>query len=692
MSCKTENTAEKSGSDNPLLAQFETPYTVPPFEDIENGHFAPAIQEAIKAHQKEIDAIVANTAKPDFKNTVEALENSGALLTKVTAVFYNLNMANTNPELQAIAQEMAPILAKHNDNIYLNTKLFKKIKQVWEQQPALDSEEAMLLEKKYKAFLRSGAGLEKEKKAQLREINEQLAVLSLQFGDNVLAETNDYALTITNDKDLSGLPETLIQAAKDEANERGENGKWIFTLQNASVMPFLQYADNRDLRKQIWNAYQMRGNNTNKYNNNPILVKLSNLRSQKAKLLGYDNYADYILEERMAKTPEKVYDLLGQLWQPAVNKAIKEEADIKAMMEKDGINDEVKPYDWRYYTEKIREERFNLNEQEIMPYFSLENVREGIFIVTGKLYGLQYRELPDVPKYHEDVTVWEVTEKDGKHLGLVYMDFFARPSKKGGAWMTSYRKQQMENGERIAPVISIVCNFPKPAGTTPALLTFDETSTFFHEFGHALHGLLSNVKYESLAGTSVYKDFVELPSQVMENWAAEPEILKMYAKHYKTGEAIPDALIEKLQQSATFNQGFATVEYLAATYLDLKYHTIGEALPNDVNAFEKEAMEEIGLTAAIIPRYRSTYYNHIFNGGYAAGYYSYIWSGLLDSDAFDAFTTTSLFDSATATSFRTNILEKGGTADPAELYRKFRGAEPSIQPLLRKRGLLNEPE
>jgi peptidyl-dipeptidase Dcp len=389
----------------------------------------------------------------------------------------------------------------------------------------------------------------------------------------------------------------------------------------------------------------------------------------------------------MAQTPQKVYELLDQLWKPALAKAKAEEADIKKMMAADGIQDDVQPYDWRYYTEKIRKQRYDLDEQEIKPYFSLENVRNGIFKVTENLYGLQYKELKDVPKYHEDVTVWEVTEKDGKHVGILYMDMHPRASKKGGAWMTSYRKQQMKDGKRVAPVISIVCNFTKPAADKPALLTFDETTTFFHEFGHALHGLLSNVNYESLAGTSVFTDFVELPSQIMENWAAEPEVLKMYAKHYETGEVIPDALIEKLQAAATFDQGFATVEYLAASYLDMTYHTRTEPITQHITPFEEKEMEKIGLISSIIPRYRSTYFTHIFSGGYSAGYYSYIWSGVLDTDAFDAFKSTSLFDKATAQSFRKNILERGGTAEPMILYKAFRGAEPSIKPLLRKRGL-----
>lgn len=689
MSCNRVNNAETIGDYNPLLASFETPYNVPPFHLIKNEHYKPAILEAIRVHENEINAVANNPASPTFDNTIVAMEQAGSLLTRVNTVFNNLNSANTNEQIQAIAQEVAPELSKHNDNIFLNERLFARVKAVWENQLNfnLTPEQAKLLERKYKAFLRNGANLDGKAKERLRKINEELSVLSLKYGENVLAENNDYKLVIEDKKDLAGLPAELVAAAADDAKAAGQEGKWVFTLQNASVMPFLQYAQNRELRQKIWEAYQSRGRNGNKHDNRTNVVQMANLRAEKARLLGYKSHAEFVLAERMAQTPEKVYELLDQLWKPAIAKAKAEEADIKKMMAADGIEGEVQPYDWRYYTEKIRKERYDLDEQEVKPYFSLENVRNGIFKVTEELYGLQYKELKDVPKYHEDVTVWEVTEKDGKQIGILYMDMHPRASKKGGAWMTSYRKQQMKDSKRVAPVISIVCNFTKPAAGKPALLTFDETTTFFHEFGHALHGLLSNVTYESLAGTSVYTDFVELPSQIMENWAAEPEVLKMYAKHYQTGEVIPDELIKKLQEASTYNQGFATVEYLAASYLDMAYHNRSEPINQHIAPFEEKAMQQIGLTEAIIPRYRSTYFTHIFAGGYSAGYYSYIWSGVLDTDAFDAFKSTSLFDKATAKSFRTNILERGGTAEPMILYKAFRGAEPSIQPLLRKRGL-----
>lgn len=689
MSCNQENKAETLGSDNPLLAAYDTTYEVPPFHLIKNEHFKPAILEAIRIHHGEIEAIANNATAPTYENTVVAMENAGSLLTRVNTVFGNLNSAHTNDTLQAIAKEVAPDLSRHLDNIFLNPRLFERVKKVWDTQLEykLNGEQARMLERKYKAFLRSGANLDDKGKARLRKINEELSVLALKYGENVLAENNAYELVIDKKENLAGLPADLVSAAADEAKAKGKDGKWVFTLQNASVMPFLQYADNRELRKQIWTAYQKRGNNGNATDNRIGVVQMANLRNEKARLLGYKNHAAFVLEERMAQTPEKAYALLDQLWKSALEKARVEAADIKKLMAADGITGEVQPYDWRYYTEKIRKERYDLDEEEVKQYFSLENVRNGIFKVTENLYGLKYRELKDVPKYHEDVTVWEVTEKDGKHIGLLYMDMHPRASKKGGAWMTSFRKQQMKEGKRVAPIISIVCNFSKPVGDAPALLTFDETTTFFHEFGHALHGLLSNVEYESLAGTSVFTDFVELPSQIMENWAAEPEVLKMYAKHYKTGEVIPDDLIAKLQAAATFDQGFATVEYLAASYLDMAYHTMNEPLGQNVMPFEEAAMKKIGLIDAIIPRYRSTYFTHIFSGSYSAGYYSYIWSGVLDTDAFQAFKDKSLFDPATAKSFRTNILERGGTADPMVLYKNFRGAEPKIDALLRKRGL-----
>lgn len=693
-SCKKENTVATSGHDNPLIANWETPYQTPPFELIKNEHFEPAILEGIKEQQQEIDAIIKNNEPATFENTIVALDNSGALLGKVASVFYNLTSSNTNDTLQKIAQNLAPKMSEHRDNINLNEDLFKRVKKVYDdysiggnEKLALTPEQKMLLDNTYKSFVRSGANLSVEDKDKLRKLNSELSLLNLKYGDNLLAETNAYELVIENKEDLAGLPAEIIEAAASEAKSRNKDGKWVFTLSNSSVMPFLQYSSNRELRQTIWNAYQKRGNNDNANDNKEIAKQIANLRMEKAQLLGYKNHAEYVLEESMAKNPENVNALLNKLWTPALEKAKVETADIAAMMRKEGINENVTPADWRYYAEKIRKERFDLDEQEMKPYFSIDQVRDGVFQVTENLFGLKFKEVNNLPKYHNEVTTWEVTDKDGTLIGILYMDMFPRVSKRGGAWMTSFRDQEMVDGKRRIPVISIVCNFTKPTADAPALLTFDEVTTYFHEFGHALHGLLSNVNYKSLAGTNVSRDFVELPSQIMENWAAEPEVLKMFAKHYKTGEVIPDALIEKMTNAGTFDQGFATTEYLAASLLDLQYHTIEKPITTDLNTFELSGMKNIGLTDAIIPRYRSTYFSHIFSGGYSAGYYSYIWSEVLDSDAFDAFKSTTLFNPEKAKSFRENILEKGGTEDPAELYRKFRGADPKIEPLLKKRGL-----
>jgi peptidyl-dipeptidase Dcp len=684
---------EKKQTMNPFFESYNTPFNVPAFDKIKNEHFKPAILEGIKKHEAEINLIANNPEAPTFENTILAMENAGELLSEVNRVFGNYNSANTNDELQAIAKETAPALSAHSDNISLNEKLFERVKTLWNKRESmnLNLEQAKLLENRHKSFVRSGANLSAADKDRLRKINANLSLTSLKYGQNILAETNKYELVITDKKDLAGLPSQLIEAAAADAKAKGKEGKWVFTLANSSVMPFLQYSSNRKLRQEIWNAYQTRANHDDELDNKENAIKLANLRGEKARLLGYKSHSDYVLEESMAKNAENVNKLLNDLWKPALEIAKTEAADIQKMMEKDGIKDKVQPYDWRYYTEKIRKQRFDLDEQELKPYFSLDNVTKGVFQVTEKLYGLKFKQLDNLPVYHQDVTAWEVTEANGTHVGILYMDFFPRASKRGGAWMTSYRNQKTVNGVRQAPVISIVCNFTKPTADAPALFTFDEVTTYFHEFGHALHGLLSNVTYKSLSGTSVPRDFVELPSQIMENWASEPEVLKMYAKHYKTGATIPDELIQKLQKAGTFDQGFATVEYLAASLLDMDYHSQTASISLDANTFEKNAMAKIGLIDAIIPRYRTTYFQHIFSGGYSSGYYSYIWSGVLDTDAFEAFKTTTLFNPEKAKLFRENVLEKGGTEDPMVLYKRFRGAEPSVEPLLRKRGLNKKP-
>lgn len=675
--------------ENPLLSAYDTPFEVPPFDQIKDEHFKPAYEVAMQRHEAEIDSIASNSETPTFENTILALENAGQLLTRVATVFNNLNSANTNDHIQALAKEIAPELSAHRDNVTLNETLFERVRTVWEGKDGLvlNDEQGKLLENTYKNFVRNGASLHEEEKERLRDINAELAVLSLQFGQNLLAATNDYELVIEDEGQLSGLPADIRDAAADAAEEKDMTGKWLFTLANPSVMPFLQYADSRDLRKEIWEAYKNRGDNNDANDNKEILVKIANLRLEKANLLGYPTHAHYVLEEAMAETPDNVFRLLNDLWVPALAKAKEEAADIRKEIEAAGESFSPAPYDWRYYTEKIRQRRYALDEDELKPYFSLDSVRQGAFDVANKLYGLTFKPLTNVPVYHEEVETYEAFDADGSHLGILYMDFFPRASKRGGAWMTSYRKQKTVDGQRIAPVISLVCNFSKPVAGRPALLTFDEANTLFHEFGHALHGLLSMVTYESLSGTSVPRDFVELPSQIMENWASDPSVLKTYAKHYETGQPIPDELITKLENASTFDQGFATVEYLAASFLDMDYHTQSETVNIGVSEFEEASMRRIGLIDEIIPRYRSTYFQHIFSGGYSAGYNSYIWAEVLDADAFAAFKERGLFDQATAGAFRANILERGGTEKPAVLYRNFRKADPDPVHLMRKRGL-----
>lgn len=671
---------------NPFLVEsYATPFEVPPFHLIENEHYMPAFEKAFAKHKAEIQVLVAQKEAPSFENTIVALDNAGKLLTRVSRVFYNLNSANTNDEMQAAAQELAPKMAAHSDEISLNPKLFARVEAVWEARESLNlnPEQSKLLEKTYKGFIRSGAKV--EDKERLMAINAKLSSLTVQFGQNILAETNNYKLIINKEEELTGLPASLIASA---AKAAGKEGTWSFGLSNAQVMPFLKYADNRARRKEIWEAYTQRAAHGNDKDNEEIIRELVALRAEKAQLLGYENHADFVLEERMAKNIETVYELLNQLWSPALLAAQKEEAALSKLAQTQGMSEPIAPYDWRYYEEKLRKERFSLDEQELMPYFSLEAVRSGIFDLCEKLYGLKFVERPELPVYHEEVQAFEVLEANGSHVGILYMDMHPRAAKRGGAWMTSFRAQTREGGKRKAPVISIVCNFSPASDDAPSLLTFDELTTFFHEFGHALHGLLSDVQYSSLAGTSVPTDFVELPSQLMENWAAEPAFLKTYAKHYKTGEPIPDALIEKLQAAATFGQGFATVEYLASTFLDLDYHSRKESFLGSIPDFEANAMKKIGLIASIVPRHRSSYFGHIFAGGYSAGYYSYIWSGVLDTDAYQAFKETELFNPAKAQAFRKEILERGGSADPMDMYVAFRGAKPSINALLKKRGLL----
>ncbi len=674
---------------NPLLLTYETPFQVPPFDMVDNAHYLPAVEEGIDRQKKEVEEIVNSTEEPAFDNTIEALEKSGLLLDRVTALFYNQNSAHTNDGIQKIAKDIAPMLSKHRDDILLNVDLFARVKAVYDTRGelSLTTEQHKLLEETYKSFVRGGANLSEDDKDKLRKINEELSVLSLTFGENVLAETNDYQMVIEDESELSGLPDQVIANAAEAAKNADMEGKWLFTTHKPSMIPFLQYADNRDLRKELYEAYCTRGYNDNEHNNTEIISKMVNLRLERAGLLGYPTHARYVLEDNMAKEPASVYDLLEKLWDAALPMAKSEVKEMQEIIDSEGGDYKLASWDWWYYAEKVKKQNFDLDEEELRPYFKLENVRDGVFAVAENLYGIKAVPRDDIPVYHEDVEVYEIRESDGSHIGILFMDFFPRESKRAGAWMSEYRPQYKENDSIITPVITNVFNFTAPAGGQPALLSLDEVLTLFHEFGHGLHGLLSNCTYRSLSGTNVPRDFVELPSQIMENWGAEPEVLKMYAKHYQTGEPIPDELIEKISNSKFFNQGFAMTEYLAASFLDMDYHTLTGPFTSDVARFEEDVLNRIGLIPEIEPRYRSTYFQHIFSGGYSSGYYSYMWAEVLDADAFAAFKEKGLFDQQTATSFRENILERGGTEDPMKLYVRFRGEEPKIDPLLERKGI-----
>ena len=585
---------------------------------------------------------------------------------------------------------MAPLLAQHRDNIALNEDLFKKVKAVYEKRDELElnPEQAMLLKETYEGFVRGGANLQGEAKERYREINKELSVLTVEFGENLLNETNAYQLVIKDKSDLSGLPDFVVDMGAADAKAAGMDEAWMFTLQKPSLIPFLQYADNRNLRKQIFKAYINRGDNNNDSDNKEIAAKITSLRAERANLLGFNSHAAFVLDNNMAKTPDKVYALMDRVWEAALPVAKAEAAELQKMIDAENGGFKLEAWDWWYYAEKLRKEKYDLDDEQLKPYFELENVKNGMFGVANKLYGLSFKVRDDLPKPHPDAVTYEVFDKDGTHQAVLIMDFFPRESKRAGAWMSSYRKQQKRDGENISPIITMVMNFTKPTAESPSLLTFEEVSTMFHEFGHALHGMLSDCTYEMLSGTAVSRDFVELPSQIMENWAAEPEVLKSYALHYKTGEPIPDELIDKMNASKHFNQGFATVEFTAAAYLDMAWHTLETTDLQDANVFEKDAMDNIGLIPEIVVRYRSPYFAHIFSGGYSSGYYSYQWAEVLDADAFDAFKEHGLFDPETALAFRKNILEKGGTEDPMKLYMQFRGQEPDASAMLRRKGLL----
>lgn len=674
---------------NPFFNEYKTPFQVPPFDDIKPEHFLPAIEEGIKRQSTEIKLIIARRDVPDFNNTILLYDNSGELLSNVSKVFFNLNGANTTPEMQKLAREISPKLTKHGDDISLNPELFKKIKSVYERRAALglDADQLRVVEKIYNDFVRGGANLSVADQTKLRTLNEALSKYSLQFGENVLAETNkNFRLVIRRKKDLDGLSADVIEAAAIQAGKDKIPGKWSFTLQKPSMLPFLQYAKNRELREKLYRGYFMRGDHGNRSDNKKIIKKIVQLRGEKAKLMGYPNFAAFVISENMAQTPEKVDDFLQKLWVPALNRAKGELKEMQSIIDQEGGKFKLQSWDWWFYAEKLRKAKYDLDESEIRPYFSLTNVQNGIFYVANKLYGITFEIRNDIPIYNPEVVPYEVKEANGAHLGVLYMDFHPRDGKRAGAWCTTYRTQKYRDGKKITPVVSMVMNFTRPAGSVPALLSFDEVTTLFHEFGHALHRLFQDQPYDRTAG-DVPRDFVELPSQFMENWASEPAVLKVYARHYQTGESIPDALIAKLEKSRQFNQGFETVEYLAASMLDMKYYTLTNPTIPDVRKFENESLAKEGLIPEILPRYRSTYFSHIFSGGYSAGYYVYIWAAVLDADAFQAFKESgALFNPVLAAKFR-ELLTKSGSDEGMKIYTRFRGKAPDIKSLLQRKGL-----
>lgn len=675
---------------NPFLVEWNTPFQTPPFDKIKTEHYLPAFKEGIRQHNNEINTIADNPEAPTFKNTIEALDYSGKILTRVRRVFTAMNEAMTNDAMRKISKEISTLRSNHKDDIYLNQKLFERVKTVYRQKDklGLNREQQMLLDKYYKRFVRGGANLSEKDKTTFRKLNKEISLLMLKFGENVLKEINKFELVIDKKEDLEGLPQGVIDAAAETAKEKGYNGKWVFTIQKPSMIPFLQYSKKRKLREKIYYAYTHKGDNNDELDNKKILAKIASLRLKRANLLGYKTHADYVLDDQMAKNPNNVYKLLNKVWPPALKVAKKERAEMQKIIYKEGNKFKLASWDWWYYAEKLKKQKYNLDEEQLRPYFKLENVISGVFNLASKLFDIQFVERNDIPKYHPDVKTFEVKDKQGNHIAILYTDYFPRASKRGGAWMDAFRKQSKENGKFIHPVIYNVGNFTKPTPDKPSLLSIDEVETLFHEFGHALHGMLSNATYESTSGTETPRDFVEFPSQVMENWALYPTVLNKYAKHYKTGKIIPNKLIEKIKNSSKFNQGFKTVEYLAASFLDMKWHTLTDTTLQDVNKFENKTLNDLGLIPEIVPRYRSTYFNHIFSSEYSAGYYSYIWSEVLDADAFAAFVESGdVYNKELADRYKKYILSSGGTDDAMTLYKKFRGKEPSIEPLLERRGL-----
>jgi len=674
---------------NPLTQKFTTKHDTAPFSAIKTEDFLPALIDGIEIARQEIDAIVNNPEEPTFKNTIEAMSYSGDVLERASSIFFNLHSAETNDEIQKIAVEVSPLLSEFGNDIRLNAALFARVKAIYDQKASLDltPEQTTLIDKKYKSFSRNGANLPEDKKTRLREIDKELSKLSLEFGENVLAETNAYQLHITNEADLLGLPEGTIEAAREIAKGLDKEG-WIFTLDHPSYIPFVTYADNRELRKEMAIAFGARAYQGNEHDNREVVLQIVKLRHERANLLGYSSHADFVLEERMAESPKKVKTFLNDLLAKAKPAAEREFAELTAFAkELDGI-EQLEKWDGAYYSEKLKQNLFNLDDEKLKPYFKLENVLNGAFVIAGKLYRLTFKEVQDIDKYHKDVTTYEVIGESGDLVAIFYADFFPRKGKRNGAWMTSYKSQYVKDGKNERPHVSIVCNFTKPTETKPSLLTFNEVTTLFHEFGHALHGMLADTTYPSLSGTSVYWDFVELPSQVMENWCYEPEALALFAHHYQTGEVIPIEYINKIKESASFQEGIATMRQLSFGLLDMGWHSEDPSAITDLKAFETAQFAATQLYPDVPANAMSTAFSHIFQGGYASGYYSYKWAEVLDADAFEYFKEQGIFDRDTATKFKENVLSKGGTEHPMILYKRFRGQEPKPEALLKRAGLL----
>ena len=674
---------------NILTQKFETAHNSAPFSKIKYSDFLPAVQECIQKTRKEIDAIINNKEIPSFENTIEALDYSGEQLDRVTSIFFNLNSAETNDEIQKLAQEISPLLTEFSNDITLNKKLFKRVKALYEIKDDLNlnPEEDMLLEKKYKSFSRNGANLPQDKKNELREIDKQLSKLKLKFGENVLAETNKFEMLISDEKDLSGLPEGAKEAAKQLAESKNKNG-WLFTLDYPSYIPFMKYADNRELREKLAKAFGSKGFKNNKLDNQKIVLDIANLRYKRAVLIGYTTHAHFVLEERMAETPEKVEAFLNELIEKAKPAAEKEFKNLQNFAnELDGIT-KLEKWDSAYYAEKLKQKLFNLDDEKLKPYFKLENVIDGVFTVANKLFDLNFEQINTIDTYHEDVLTYKVTDGQGELVSIFYADFFPRPGKRNGAWMTSYKPQFLKSGRMERPHVSIVCNFTKPTKSKPSLLTFNEVTTLFHEFGHALHGMLANTTYPSLSGTNVYWDFVELPSQVLENWCYEKEALELFAKHYETGEVIPMDLVEKIKYSATFHEGMQTLRQLSFGLLDMSWHGQDPSKIKDVKNQELKAFRDTQLYPDVSENCMSTSFSHIFQGGYSSGYYSYKWAEVLDADAFELFKEKGIFNKTVANKFKENVLSKGGTENPMTLYKRFRGHEPKSEALLKRAGLI----